>query len=562
MTISFISIASCDKHVILYRLFLSLFFGLLLVMIPHLIWFISYPEWYPCKRYLSSLPAIFMLLCPSCLPGKFGKGWLIVVYMLCVPFAVVEALHFSILGSNIASETLYALFETSTVEAKEAILSYFNFESTLIVLLAFFLPLIPLFFLFKMKFSVTKKSIACVLFVMLPLALGAPEFFRISMMGRIVNGWQEYWQYKTALQEYRNSPEKHVVVPVSTLSTLPQTVIVVIGESATRHHLGLYGYHRPTTPFFSSMRDDLLIFTDIISRHGFTATNISAMLTVPLGKEGGAAPAIELFRQTGRQVFWISNHNTFHVGKGLFHLLYAANQVIPINPDGDLGFPGRYDERILPVLDDILAKTSSSGQRLIFMNIMGSHFKYSSRYPQAFNHFISQEDIPDAPWRDEKAKATINEYDNTIMYTDYILGEIVNRIHDMPGAALVYLSDHGQEVYDTLDHMGPGPVLSSRYFVDIPFIMWLSPSFRNTRSHDVARWQTYTDRPGVSDCLPSVLAEICGIVYDDPLRAQNILSVDFAPSDRASLGESYDARFPGRSGLYDNDFHLPNADID
>lgn len=302
------------------------------------------------------------------------------------------------------------------------------------------------------------------------------------------------------------------------------------------------------------MRDELLIFTDMISRYGFTSANISAMLTVPLGKKGADAPAIELFRKAGMQTFWISNHSTFQDGEGIFHLLYAADQVIPVNPDSDLGVPLRYDERMLPVLDSILEKTSDSGQRLIFMNIMGSHVKYPSRYPESFSHFISTEDIPDAPWRNKKAKATINEYDNSILYTDYILGEIVTRIRDIPGAALVYISDHGQEVYDTLDHVGHGAALTSRYFVDIPFVLWLSPSFRDMRPHDVARWQTYTDRPGVSDCLTSMLAEICGISYEDPLRSHNVLSVDFVPEDRVSLGEGYDAKFSGSAGLYSKDF--------
>ena len=74
----------------------------------------------------------------------------------------------------------------------------------------------------------------------------------------------------------------------------------------------------------------------------------------------------------------------------------------------------------------------------------------------------------------------LNAYDNTIVAEDYMLDSIVAMAlrHDIP-AAMLYTSDHGEDLYDTDDerfmHASPIPTAMQ---IHVPMIAWLSPRYR------------------------------------------------------------------------------------
>lgn len=110
--------------------------------------------------------------------------------------------------------------------------------------------------------------------------------------------------------------------------------------------------------------------------------------------------------------------------------------------------------------------------------MMGSHVNYASRVPEAFRRFSSTEDIPPRPWRRGRAMGYINDYDNSILYGDTVLADIIELLRTVPNACFLYFSDHGEEVFDTLPQHGHVHELRSRHYLDIPFFIWLSPGYR------------------------------------------------------------------------------------
>ena len=48
------------------------------------------------------------------------------------------------------------------------------------------------------------------------------------------------------------------------------TAVIVIGESAARAHLSLYGYGRETTPALDAKKDELVVFRNVISARPVT----------------------------------------------------------------------------------------------------------------------------------------------------------------------------------------------------------------------------------------------------------------------------------------------------
>ena len=58
-----------------------------------------------------------------------------------------------------------------------------------------------------------------------------------------------------------------------------RTVVLVIGESTNRANMSVYGYDRKTTPSLNSLRNDLLVFQDVVSSEPVTIASMIKMLT-------------------------------------------------------------------------------------------------------------------------------------------------------------------------------------------------------------------------------------------------------------------------------------------
>ena len=82
----------------------------------------------------------------------------------------------------------------------------------------------------------------------------------------------------------------------------------------------------------------------------------------------------------------------------------------------------------------------------IVLHTYGSHFNYHERYPAEFRIYT-----PDKAEgiRQSYKKELRNAYDNSIRYTDYVLGEIVDMLKKKEVcASMLYLSDHGEDIFD------------------------------------------------------------------------------------------------------------------
>ena len=525
------------------RLRLIVLFALSLALVPHMMWLTVRIGWYPFKCYLQNLPFMILVTLPAFLPGRAGKIWLTTLYVVLVPLAVAMALHLALFQTNISDEMLSALLDTNGAEAGEALGSYISIKTVSAALGAIVLPLIPLVALLRMPFLFYRRTLAIVALLCVGLGSNWTLLYNDSFLKTIGESWSKYRTYKAGLEVFAQGFESEPFQEVEDVYPgVPRTIVVVIGESANRHHLGIYGYFRDTTPCLNALRDELLVFTDVVSRYGFTASNHAAMLSVPVPADGSILPLMSLLRQAGFQTNWLSTQNTFWT-RSTFNLIHLADKVYGDNVEMYWA-PEPYDKKLLPRLAEILAEPAPTGKRLLFINIMGSHVQYKARYPENFESiFYSTDDIPSAPWRTDEAKYLINTYDSSIAYTDSLLGDIIEQLRDVPNSALLYLSDHGEEVYDTRDYMGHDFMLSSRHIVDIPFLLWISPSYRNMRARDVEQWRQWTERPSVSDTLCYILADLAGYSFALNDRSKSLLSVDFQPAPRVLMGEDYDLKF-------------------
>jgi heptose-I-phosphate ethanolaminephosphotransferase len=252
-----------------------------------------------------------------------------------------------------------------------------------------------------------------------------------------------------------------------------ELIVIVLGESTARRHLGLYGYSRPTTPLLSA-RSDLLAFKKILSARSHTVPALRIALTretlkEPINQIKDNFSVIELARAAGFETQWISNQPvTDWFGIRFSHLFRTADKKILLNSGG----PPEYDEIVLPYLDQSLALESPRKQ-LIVIHLMGAHIRYRDRYPPSFSNFSG--DPPKTFASKKSDRQLINEYDNAVLYQDSMLSQILARVEKTGRpASLVYFSDHGQDVFDTQNFFGHTEARASPAMFEIPFFVWIS----------------------------------------------------------------------------------------
>lgn len=252
-----------------------------------------------------------------------------------------------------------------------------------------------------------------------------------------------------------------------------EVYVLVIGETARSSNFQLYGYDRPTNPQLSR-ESSLLVFKNVRSQSNTTHKSVPMLLTAAkaddhsrLYHEKGILAA---FGEAGYRTAFFSNQLRNHsyidfLGEEAHNTCFIREEQPSQQPD---------DEQLLPYVAQELAKHPK--KLFIVLHMYGSHFNYRDRYSRTNARFL-----PDEP-TEAKVKnrpQLINAYDNTILHTDYILARLISMLRAKNCiAALLYTSDHGENIFDDKRHLflhaSPRP---SEYDTDVPLLVWTSQQY-------------------------------------------------------------------------------------
>lgn len=209
-------------------------------------------------------------------------------------------------------------------------------------------------------------------------------------------------------------------------------VVLAIGESSRRRNFSIYGYERRNTNPALRQIDGLHLLNGIAKR----GTTLYALPEI-LEKKGIKLPAIvaKLGIPTSCYVHFTLYDNCAAVGETRV---------------SQCGHGGRcYDEDVVPLLEENL-RTYVSGYRFVVLHLGGgSHGPaYADRYPPEFRKFTPMCDDADVANRCT-LEQLYNAYDNSLLYVDYVLGEVIQKL-DRSGVPYVflYLSDHGESLME------------------------------------------------------------------------------------------------------------------
>ena len=253
-----------------------------------------------------------------------------------------------------------------------------------------------------------------------------------------------------------------------------ETLVLVIGETSRADNWQLYGYNRKTNPLLTQTKG-LTVFTDYMSQSNTTHKSVPILLSLAEADNYDilyhTKGIMQAFREAGYHTVYLSNQQRNHsfidfLGEQADDCLFLRDS----HPDN------AYDTDLLVPLAQKLAR--QKGRRtFVVLHTYGSHFSYADRYPDFMRKF--QSDQYDGAKRQYRPQL-INAYDNSICQTDLLLRRIIEQLTAHGGsAAMVYTSDHGEDIFDDARHLflhaSPFP---SFWQLHVPLIVWTSPTYR------------------------------------------------------------------------------------
>ncbi len=359
----------------------------------------------------------------------------------------------------------------------------------------------------------------------------------VSTFDFYVSGIKFHWKNEQMKKEIELRKGLKIDVSCNLPDSTKQVFVVIIGESLTRTHMHLYGYPRQTTPLLDERKNTLDIYTDVITPDNHTIAVMKKLLTFADHDHPDyylTKPSmIEMFKSAGFETYWISNQEFISKWGGSYGVIAEeADHVY------NLRVAQKPDEIVLPALEEVLRDTVFS-KKMIFVHLMGSHHLYSARYPDTFKYFDYRKNpLPDKPFLKDWMRKVIDEYDNSVRYTDFVVNGVIERVNALNASSFVlFFSDHGEEIFDVRAASGHAMNNVTRGQCEIPFIMWRSDDYKKEKTDLVID----TGRPSGIEYLIYGLSSLAGLEYKDYLPSRSLFSREYQVPERRMVGnEDYD----------------------
>lgn len=344
-----------------------------------------------------------------------------------------------------------------------------------------------------------------------------------SQIRRQVNTFNYIYAVARYYQRQAAANRSFVVVdenPVRKTRNRPHSkvLLLVVGETARAANFSLYGYERKTNPLLE--KQNVVIFKDTSSCGTSTAISLPCMFSHLPRKKFDADDAkytqnlVDLLAKAGCGVLWRENDDGC---KGVCARIITEESQKSENkilcPNGAC-----YDEILLDGLEEKLAAVSDDA--VIVLHTIGSHGPaYYKRYPERFERFRPSCNTADLQNCDRRE--ITNAYDNTILYTDYVVSSAIDILKKFPQYAsmLIYVSDHGESLGENNLYLHGLPYPAAPDVQKkVPFILWASDKAKQTLpvDWDCLRKQAAEKSFSHDNLFHSVLGlfDIDTVVYD------------------------------------------------
>jgi len=267
----------------------------------------------------------------------------------------------------------------------------------------------------------------------------------------------------------------------------PNLVFLVVGETARAKNQSWNGYGKPTNQYTQAIAD-VVNFSKMTSCGTATAISVPCMFSnmkrtsYDANRARNSEGLLDILHKAGVSVFWKDNDEGC---KGVCDRV--PNVIIPTKNDGKYCDGDTcYDMALMQNIDEDIKNDGKN--TLIALHLIGSHGPtYSRRYPPEFRKFT-----PDCPRSDIEnctQEQLVNTYDNTLLYTDYLVSQVIEKAkqyQDKYNVAVIYLSDHGESLGENGLYLHGTPYsVAPVQQTHVPMLFWLSDNYAKAQGIDM-----------------------------------------------------------------------------
>lgn len=404
-------------------------------------------------------------------------------------------------GINVDYGMIENAFETDVSEAA----SYLNLHSFTWVTITGVIPAI-LVALVPMKpgLGLLKKAISIITLFALLLFLLFFTYKDFSAVGRnnsylkkmILPGYYVYSTYHYVRDTYFSTPMtfKHIGEDAKIVvknadpkvNEKPTLFFFILGETARSQNYALNGYAKNTNPY--TEKQDVISFQSVHSCGTATAVSVPCMFSqqgrhdYDKQRSYNQDNALDILQRAGVSLLWKENDGgDKEVAKRIPKVQIDRSQDNQFCNGGTC-----LDMALLQGLDSEI-NAMKGNEKLVVMHLMGSHGPtYYLRYPKAQQKFLP--DCQSSEIENCSTDQIVNTYDNTIVYTDYVVSQAIDKLKALSNqynTALLYLSDHGESLGENGLYLHGVPyAVAPDFQTTVPLILWMSDGFKKSKNID------------------------------------------------------------------------------
>lgn len=429
----------------------------------------------------------------------------LLLHLLCYRLTYKAVYVFVFIGSSMAlyfiqqyniiidRDMVQNVIETNPSEA-------FDFINSTLFVYLFFLGILPLIILFKLrvKFSSFKLElltrlkviVSSLIIIVILLYVSYPTYASLARGNRHISHIIVPTNFIFASISYTKQRFKSARMPLAKISQdvnpgqfwqqkIDKTVVIlVLGETARADHFSLNGYDKLTNPKLA--QQNIINFENTSSCGTSTAISLPCMFShldkdnFSKNKANNSENILDFIANSGFSVQWRDNNTGC---KGICERVdfidLTKEKNNPLCETGEC-----FDEILLKGLTQQIIENPNN--QVIVMHQKGSHGPaYYLRYPEEFKKFTPV--CATNKLQNCEAKDINNAYDNTILYTDYVVNKVIEELKQLPSdynTALVYISDHGESLGENNIYLHGTPYfMAPNAQTHVPFLLWFSNNF-------------------------------------------------------------------------------------
>lgn len=291
--------------------------------------------------------------------------------------------------------------------------------------------------------------------------------------------YSEMGNMKRYKQDTRNF--SYHAVNTDTTDSSRKIIVMVIGEASRGDHWAINGYKRNTSPGISSL-SNLVSFKHVSSGGTMTILSVPQLITRATPENyklhTREKSILAAYKEAGFYTAWISNQSHYGLTGSIgMHFTDGDTAIYSGHGENETNFTGQYDETIFPILNNVI-DTHPDKNIFIILHLIGSHWRYILRYPPNFQKFEPTSDRNHTLVTRPSKDRIINEYDNSILYTDHILTTLAGILSKADGEnGFLYVSDHGENLDDNNDGLYFHSYKPTKATATVPIFTWFNDRY-------------------------------------------------------------------------------------